>query len=120
MKTLRIAFWAVVGLCLIIVGLANRGTVTVRAMPEALAGLFGISPDVTLPLFVVILTGVAVGLLVGFVWEWLREHAQRAEARAKERQIADLQREVGRLRAEKSVGKDEVLALLEAPATRRT
>lgn len=119
MKTLRYAFWAIVGLCLIVVGLANRGMVTVRAMPEAIANLIGISPDVTLPLFVVILTGVAVGLLVGFVWEWLREHAQRAGARAKDRQITDLQREVGRLRAEKSVGKDEVLALLDAQGSRR-
>lgn len=118
MKMIRYAFWAIVGLCLIVVGLANRGEVTLRAMPEALAGLIGISPDVTLPLFVVIMVGFALGLLVGFVWEWLREYAQRAEARAKDRAIADLQREVGRLRAEKSVGKDEVLALLDAQGSR--
>jgi hypothetical protein len=35
MKTIRYAFWAIVALCLILIGLANRGLVTVRAMPEA-------------------------------------------------------------------------------------
>ncbi len=113
MKLLRYAFWAIVALCLVIVGLANRGPVTVRAMPEAFADLFGITPDVTLPLFVVIFAGIAVGLMIGFVWEWVREHAQRAAARATERQLADLEREVARLRTERNEGKDDVLALLE-------
>jgi len=58
MKTIRYAFWAIVGLCMILVGLANRGVVTVRAMPEALFDLLGISPDVQLPLFMVIFAGV--------------------------------------------------------------
>lgn len=119
MKTLRYAFWVLVAVCLIIVGLANRGMVTVRAMPEVLAGLFGISPDMTVPLFVVIFAGVALGLLVGFIWEWLREYGQRAEARAKTAEIARLQKELGRMQAEKTVGKDEILALVEATGTRR-
>jgi len=119
MRIIRIAFWAVVGICLIIVGLANRGTVTLRAMPEALGQLLGVSPDLDLPLFVVILGGVAAGLLIGFLWEWLREYRQRADARIKGREVAALQREVGRLRTAQNAGKDEVLALLDAPATRR-
>jgi putative membrane protein len=118
MKTLRYAFWAIVGLCLIIVGLANRGPVTVRAMPEALAELFGVTPDVTLPLFVVIFAGIAIGLMIGFLWEWVREHAQRAAARAQQRQLAELEREVARLRSERNVGKDDVLALLETNGAR--
>ncbi len=119
MKTLRYAFWAVVAVCLITVGLANRGAVTVRAMPEVLAQLFTISPDITLPLYVVIFAGFAIGLLVGFVWEWLREFGQRAEARAMEAEIARLQRELGKLKVETTVGKDEVLALLDATVKKR-
>jgi hypothetical protein len=118
MKTLRIAFWAVVAVILVMVGLSNRGVVTLRAMPEALAGLFGISPDINVPLFVVIFAGVALGLLVGFVWEWVREWNERAESRAKDAEIARLQKEVARLTAEKAVGKDEVLALVERTGTR--
>lgn len=118
MRTLRIAFWAVVAIILVMIGLSNRGEVTLRAMPEALAGLAGISPDITVPLFVVIFSGVALGLLVGFVWEWLREWNERAESRAKDAEIARLNREVARMSAEKAVGKDEVLALVERTGTR--
>jgi uncharacterized membrane protein len=99
---------------LILVGLANRGVVTVRAMPEALFDLLGISPDVQLPLFMVIFAGVAAGLLIGFLWEWVREHRIRAEGRAKAREVEALRREVAALKSEKTSGGDDVLALLEA------
>lgn len=115
MKTLRNAFWAIVGLCLILIGLANRDPVTVRAMPEALSNLLGISPDLTLPLFVVIFIGVGAGLAIGFLWEWLREHRIRVEARTKSREVDNLRREVNQLRgaAAGATSDDDVLALLE-------
>lgn len=114
MKTIRYVFWAVVGLCLILIGLANSGMVTVQAMPSALADLLGISPDISLPLFVVIFLGVGAGLLIGFVWEWLREHRQRAEARARARELETLRREVEHLRGQAAKAKgDDVLALLD-------
>ncbi len=119
MKTLRYAFWGIVALCLITVGLANRGLVTLRAMPEALGSLFGVSPDIQLPLFIVIFLGVAAGLALGFFWEWLREHKHRSEARSKSREVVYLRREVGRLQTEKHEGQDEVLALLETSGSRR-
>ena len=120
MKTLRAAFWAIVAICLVIVGLANRGMVTVRAMPEALADLFGISPDVSLPLFFVIFLGVGAGLAIGFLWEWVREHRIRAEARARAREVESLRREVARLRSETGSAEtgDDVLALLDAKPAR--
>lgn len=119
MKTIRYAFWAVVAICLIIVGLANRGEVTLRAMPEVLGNLIGVSPDITLPLYAVIFIGVAGGLLIGFFWEWIREGRVRAEAREKGRQVVRLEREVGRLKTAKSEGQDEVLALLDSAESSR-
>jgi len=115
MKTIRYSFWAIVGLCLILIGLANRDMVTVRAMPEALGDLLGISPDMQLPLFVVIFIGVGVGLMIGFLWEWVREHRIRADARGKAREVESLKREVDQLRgaAATAKGEDDVLALLE-------
>jgi uncharacterized membrane protein len=83
-------------------------------MPEALFDLLGISPDVQLPLFMVIFAGVAAGLLIGFLWEWVREHRIRAEGRAKAREVEALRREVAALKSEKTSGGDDVLALLEA------
>jgi len=115
MKTIRYTFWAAVGLCLILIGLANRDFVTVRAMPEALAELLGLSPDIQLPLFVVIFIGVGFGLVIGFLWEWVREHRIRADARVKSREVETLKREVEQLRGAVSTaqGQDDVLALLE-------
>ena len=118
MKTLRYAFWAIVALCLIIVGLANRGEVVLRAMPQSLADFLGLSPDVSLPLFVVIFIAVAAGLMIGFLWEWVREHRIRAEARARAREVEALRREVADLRAKSGRGEkgDDVLALLDSPS----
>ncbi len=115
MKTIRYTFWAVIGLCLILIGLANRDFVTVRAMPQALADLLGLSPDITLPLFVVIFIGVGAGLVIGFLWEWVREHRIRADARGKSREVESLKREVAQLRGAVATaqGEDDVLALLE-------
>tara|TARA_R110002051_G_scaffold141578_1_gene214800 strand:+ start:44367 stop:44711 length:345 start_codon:yes stop_codon:yes gene_type:complete len=114
MKTLRYAFWAIVALCLILVGLANRGVVTVRAMPVAFSDLLGISPDIALPLFVVIFIGVGAGLLLGFVWEWIREYRQRAEARTISRELDALRRELATLKSSSTSKGDDVLALLDA------
>lgn len=113
MKTIRYAFWAFVALCLVLVGLANREVVTLRAMPQALADLIGISPDIQLPLFVAIFIGVGVGLLIGFLWEWLREHKVRAEVRTKSREVSRLKSELSSLRDVDGDGQDDVLALLE-------
>ncbi|WP_322891549.1 MULTISPECIES: LapA family protein [unclassified Yoonia] len=115
MKTIRYAFWAIVALCLILIGLANRDPVTVRAMPAWLSDLLGIAPDVTLPLFVVIFIGVGAGLAIGFLWEWVREYRIRADARAKSREVEALRQELQQMRTA-SVGAksdDDVLALLE-------
>ena len=114
MKTLRYAFWAIVALGLILVGLANRGVVTVQAMPVAFSDLLGLSPNVDLPLFVVIFLSVGVGLLIGFVWEWIREYRQRAEARTISRELEALRRELATLKSSGAPKGDDVLALLEA------
>ncbi len=113
MKYILYTFWGLVGICLILVGIANRDIVTVRAMPEMIASPFGISPDIELPLFMVIFAGVGLGLLIGFLWEWVREHRIRAESRAKSREVAELQRQIDRMTDEKHKGKDDIIALLD-------
>lgn len=113
MKYIRYTFWGVVAIALIIVGMANRDIVTLRAMPEALANPLGISPDIQMPLFMAIFIGVGVGLLIGFLWEWVREHRMRADARAKGREVDTLKREIDSLKEQKHEGKDEIVALLD-------
>ncbi len=113
MKTIRYTFWAIVGLALILIGLANREVVTVHAMPSAVGDLLGISPDISLPLFVVIFLGVGAGLLIGFLWEWVREHRIRADSRARAREVNQLKSEVAKLKSEGKGKQDDVLALLD-------
>jgi len=112
MRYIKYLFLAVLGLALITVALANRSPVTLRAVPEGLEGLLGFSGEIDLPLYLVIFGGIVAGLLVGFVWEWLREHKHRAIAARKIREVGQLEREVSRLK-DKPEHKDDVLALLE-------
>lgn len=113
MRYIRYAFLAAVGILLISMSLANRGMVTLRLVPEGLEGLLGLNHSLSLPLFVVILGGVAAGLIIGFIWEWLREMKHRREASTKGHELRKLEREVDKLKTEKHAEKDEVLAILD-------
>ncbi len=113
-RYLRIILLVLLGLALLTVALANRAPVTVRLMPDDLAALTGLTWAAELPLFVVIFGGIIAGVLIGFVWEWFREHGHRAAASQKSREVARLERELAVLKDSTSVPpKDEVLALLE-------
>lgn len=113
MRYVRYFCIAVFAIALIAVALANRGMVELRVLPAEVAHWFAVSPQVTLPLFLVILGSILAGLLVGFIWEWIREYGERAEAARQAREMRRLEREVARLKGEKHKGKDEVLALLD-------
>lgn len=113
MKTIRYAFWAVIAFFLIVIGLANRDLVTVSAMPDAFSDFLGIDLSTELPLFIVIFLGIASGLLIGFIWEWIREYRQRAEGRLKAREVETLRREISKLKAMSKDNGDDVLAILD-------
>ncbi len=113
MKYIKYLFLAAIALALVLLALANRDPVTLTVLPHGLAEWVNWNVVVTLPLFLVILGGVVGGLLIGFVWEWFREHRQRAEAKAQRKERDRLAREVEGLRGKANEGKDEVLALIE-------
>ena len=113
MRYVRYASIAIFALALILIALANRGVVSVRVWPDELAGLAALNPSYEVPLFVVIFGGVFAGFIIGLIWEWIREHGERAEAARKTRELSALRAEVRRLKGEKHEGKDEVLALLD-------
>ncbi|WP_172293013.1 lipopolysaccharide assembly LapA domain-containing protein [Pseudoruegeria sp. HB172150] len=113
MRYIRYAILAVIAVCLITVALANRELVTLHLLPADLAELIGFSADVTLPLFLVILGGVIAGVLLGFIWEWMREHKHRAEATRQRREKEKLAREVSKIKTSNPGADDDVLALLE-------
>ena len=105
-----------IALCLLVVALANREPVTLSLLPTELADLAGFPPDlnsVEVPLFIVIFVGIIAGVLLGFVWEWLREHKHRVEAANQRRENRRLNREFARMRKERAED-DDVIALLES------
>lgn len=116
MRYVRYLCIAAFAVALVAVALANRGIVSLKVLPAEVSGLFALNPSIELPLFVVILGSILAGLLVGFVWEWIREYGERAEAAKQAREMRRLQRELEKLRDEKHAGKDEVIALLDKKA----
>ncbi|QLL43346.1 LapA family protein [Sulfitobacter pontiacus] len=113
MRYVRYLCIAVFAIALIAVALANRSMVSLKLLPTEVSGWFALNPEIQVPLFIVILGSIIAGLLVGFVWEWIREYGQRAEAARQAREMRRLEREVARLKGEKYQDQDEVLALLD-------
>jgi lipopolysaccharide assembly protein A len=112
-RTFRYILLAVMAIMLLTIAMANRGPVTVRLLPDDLASFFGGSWALEMPLFLALLGGVVAGLLVGFVWEWIRESKYRGTASSKSREVARLERELAALRAATPNEEDDVIALLE-------
>jgi putative membrane protein len=113
-RYLRYLLLLLLAILLITVASANRDPVNLRALPPDMALFVGLPWAVELPLFLVIFGSIGVGLLIGFFWEWVRESKHRSTASSRAREVARLEREMTRLRAEQPEQKDEVLALLES------
>ena len=112
-RTLRYLFLALLALALVSIATANRAPVTLRALPEDLANLFGTNYEIQRPLFLVVFFGIAVGLVLGFAWEWAREHKHRSAAASGSRTVAKLERELAVIKDSSSTPKDDILALLD-------
>ena len=113
MRYVRYACIATFAVALIAVALANRTVVTLKVLPDEFAALFAVNPSINMPLFIVVFGGIIIGLVVGFVWEWLREHTMRAEASKSSRNVRRLQREIARMKGQSADSQDDVLALLD-------
>lgn len=112
-RMLRYSFLALLVIVLVTLALANRDPVTLEALPANLAAFAGVEWQISLPLYVVIFGSIVAGVLIGFVWEWLREHKHRAAASTKAREVTRLERELAVMRDTKPEQKDDVLALLD-------
>ncbi|MEM9715427.1 MAG: lipopolysaccharide assembly protein LapA domain-containing protein [Pseudomonadota bacterium] len=113
MRIISYIIWAICGLALIILAIANRQPVILNLVPEEMSELLPFGSQVSVPLFLVILLGVLLGLLIGFLWEYVRELKYRSNANKSARDVKRLEREVARLRRDAGEDKDEILALLD-------
>ena len=98
---------------ILVLSLANRGPMTLQLLPADLAAFVGYNQSIELPVFLVILTGVVVGLLIGFIWEWLREHRHRADAARARAEAKQLRTRIAREGGAAQREGDDVLSLLD-------
>lgn len=113
MRYIRYTCIVTFAVALIAVALANRTVVTLKVLPDEITGLFAVNPSINIPLFAVIFGGIIAGLLVGFIWEWFREHAMRVEASKSSWNVRRLEREIARMKGQSADSQDDVLALLD-------
>lgn len=113
MRYIRYLILAILIVLLVSFTMGNMQPVTVNLMTERLSSLVGFNYSLTLPLFLVLMGGVAVGLVLGYLFEWIREHKHRREATTKAREARRLERQVEKLKKEKHKDNDEILAILE-------
>lgn len=111
MRTIKLILLAVILLAIVLLGLANRAPVTLHLLPPGLAELVP-GAMIDLPLFVVILAAILSGMVLGYLFEYVRESKHRRRAREKQREASQLSTEVSQLRKETNRPKDDVLAVL--------
>lgn len=87
---IRYALAAIILLLAVTVALANNQPVTLALWPDTVSAFTGFGYSVTLPLFVVVGAAVGLGLVLGLIWEWMRERSHRAEAARLRRELAQL------------------------------
>jgi len=122
MKVLRffkILFLALVAMALVLLFFANNDPVTLHLLPDGMATAFGLNNAYTISLFFVVVGALLVGIVVGFFWEWLREHRHRAEAKTQRREATRLRQEVAAAKGRSSDNQDEILALLDDAGSAR-
>lgn len=113
MRYVRVTILVILGLALFLIAFANRAPVELRLIPEELANLWQGGNAVTLPLFIVILGSVVVGVIIGFIWEWLREHRYRSGLKSNSRELTRLRREVEAIKSRPEDQTDEIARILD-------
>lgn len=119
LRWIKILFLVVVALALVLLFFANNEPVTLNLLPDAMASALGIPNTFTTSLFIVVVAALLVGIVVGFIWEWLREHRHRAEAKTQRREATRLRQEVAAVKGRSSDSQDDILALIDDAGTAR-
>ena len=78
-----------------------------KAFFSALIGHFRNSRRLSIPVFVLFLSGVIFGLFVGFVWEWIREMKHRSASNRKSKDLARVENELNQLKRDTGQNEDE-------------
>ena len=102
MRLIRTLFLLCLAILLFLFSLANSEKVNLYFLPENLESLFGIKIILNTPLFLVFFSGIFIGLVIGFVWEWLREYKFRVEANNYQKKLSIAETELSKLHAKEN------------------
>ena len=111
MRILKIIFLILLGIVLCFLALANRDPITLRLIPDFLTPIIDL-PSLQIPVFVALFGGILLGLFVGFIWEWIREHQHRSTAQRNKNKIKELEDGISQS-GNSLVTQDDVLSILE-------
>ena len=114
MRFLRLLIYVLIVLALVTLALANRQIVTLNLFPFDVPFLTVLNNQIELPLFLVILIGVLAGLLIGLIWEYLREAKYRRAMGQNARALKSAQRELQQIKRDASNDQDDIIALLDS------
>ena len=78
MRTIKLILLALILVAIVVLSLANRESVVLNLLPEGMSGIMPLSLEV--PLFVLSLVSILVGMVLGYLLEWFREHKHRKRA----------------------------------------
>ena len=96
-RYIRVIFLTCLSVIILTLAVANRELVDVRLLPSEFDGFLGVDVSLSIPLFVLFLSGVISGLFVGFVWEWIREMKHRSASNRKSKDLARVENELNQL-----------------------
>ena len=89
MRLVRTLFLIFLAIILVVISLANSENVSLYLLPTDLSSLMGTTISINIPVFLVFFSGIFIGLIIGFLWEWLREHKFRVEANLNEKSFRE-------------------------------
>lgn len=98
LRTLKMIVLVVLAAILVLFGVLNMERVEVEILPEGLIHTIFPSTQAydfgaTMPLALLILICVFAGIVLGYLFEWVREHKHRRTAKVKKREAAELHAE---------------------------
>lgn len=111
MKTIRYAMYAILGIFLLLMALNNQQATQFVVLPDYIPGFPAIVFNV--PLFIVILGALLIGIVIGYVLEYIRETRIRLNASRTQKALKKTTAELDALKNQTGIHDDEVLALLK-------
>ena len=105
-KFLKFIVIGVIGLALVVLGVANVRPVTLSLLPEQVDG--GAYSIDGVPLSLVVFLAVVLGVVIGEIFEYFREHKHRRQVRDRGAEIEKLRAENARLKAKLADPKEDL------------